>query len=38
MRRVILGSSFERVGYGESPTTKPLMKNTSEQLTEKHIA
>ena len=30
-----MGSNYERVGYGESPTMKPLMKNTFEQLTEK---
>ncbi len=35
MRRVILGSNFERAGGGESPVMKPLMKNTLEQLTEK---
>ncbi len=35
MRRVTLGSSYERVGDGASPTMKPRMKNTSEQLTEK---
>ncbi len=35
MRRVVLGSNFERAGGGESPAMKPLMKNTLEQLTEK---
>ena len=37
MRRVILGSNFERAGGGESPAMKPLMKNTLEQLTEKNL-
>ena len=38
MRRVILGSNFERAGGGESPAMKPLMKNTFEQLTEKRFS
>ena len=37
MRRVVLGSSFERAGGGESPVMMPLMKNTFEQLTEKKL-
>ena len=36
-RRVTLGSNYERAGDGESPVVKPLVKNTSEQLTEKYI-
>lgn len=36
-RRVVLGSNYERTGDGESPVVKPLVKNTSEQLTEKYI-
>ena len=35
MRRVILGSNYERAGGGESPATTPIMKNTFEQLTQK---
>ena len=36
MRRVVLGSNFERASDGESLAMKPLMKNTLEQLTEKY--
>lgn len=35
-RRVNIGSSYERVGYGESPTTKLILKNTSELLTKSY--
>ena len=37
MRRVVLGSSFERASDGESLAMKPLMKNTLEQLTERKL-
>jgi len=37
MRRVVLGSNFERASDGESLAMKPLMKNTLEQLTEKRF-
>ena len=38
MRRVVLGSNFERAGGGASPVMMPLMKNTFEQLTEKRFS
>ncbi len=38
IKRVILGSNYERAGGGVSPAMKPLMKNTLEQLTEKILS